>query len=113
MVPKVIGDSLFGLMAAKVKHLQVVLNQVTGKSTFFRISAVLLPLNNLVQKPWVFCNCFKTLGHSQLTYVRFPLNVSNSVWSRELLMMVTLQRTMTIVKAVTLCMTKDYSMESP
>lgn len=28
-------------------------------------------------------------------------------------MMVTLQRTMTIVKAVTLCMTKDYSMESP
>lgn len=29
------GDSLFGLMGTKVKHLQVVLNQVTGKSTFF------------------------------------------------------------------------------
>lgn len=47
------GDSLFVLMGAKVKHLQVVLNQFTGKSTFFRISAVLLPLNYLVQKPWV------------------------------------------------------------
>lgn len=30
------GDSLFGLTGAKVKHLQVVLNQVTDKSTFFQ-----------------------------------------------------------------------------